>query len=206
MVTAEYERPGARDGQQLLVELAARTAAAAVDTGMWQAWLADPDTRRRFGALVYRRGDDHCAFWLGAISSTGHGKFRAGSRARAQAEAGPAMPSRIVSAHVYAYQLHHGVIAMAPWAGQVVIRHRCDETSCENWDHLLIGTQPDNVQDYRVRRGRQDGPLADRRGARGRAVAIRNAILTARRDGEDIEEALQRAISAGIPPRQERLF
>ena len=47
MVTAEYERPGGRDGQQLLVELAARTAAAAVDTGMWQAWLADPDTRRR---------------------------------------------------------------------------------------------------------------------------------------------------------------
>ncbi len=203
---AEYERPGGRDGQQLLVELAARSAAAAMDTGMWQAWLADPDTRRRFGALVYRRGDDHCAFWLGAISSTGHGKFRAGSRARAQAEAGPAMPSRIVSAHVYANQLHHGVNAMAPWAGQVVIRPRCDETSCENWDHLLIGTQPDNVQDYRARRGREDGPLADRRGARGRAVAIRNAILAARRDGEDIEEALRRAISAGIPPRQERLF
>ena len=69
MVTAEYERPGGRDGQQLLVELAARTAAAAVDTGMWQAWLADPDTRRRFGALVYRRGHDHCAFWLGATRS-----------------------------------------------------------------------------------------------------------------------------------------
>ena len=61
MVTAEYERPGGRDGQQLLVELAARTAAAAVDTEMWQAWLADPDTRRRFGALVYRRGHDHCS-------------------------------------------------------------------------------------------------------------------------------------------------
>ena len=48
-----------------------------------------------------------------------------------------------MSAHVYAYQLHHGAIAMAPRAGQAVIRHRCDETSCENWDHLLIGTQPD---------------------------------------------------------------
>ena len=65
---------------------------------------------------------------------------------------------------MYAYQLHHGVIAMAP--GQAVIRHRCDETSCENWDHLLIGTQPNNVRDYRARRGREDGPLADRRGAR----------------------------------------
>ena len=196
---------GLTGGQQPLMGLATRAAAAAVDAEMWQAWLADLDTRRRFETLVYRRGHDHCAFWLGAISSTGHGKFRAGSRARARAEAMPAMPSRIVSAHVYAYQLHHGIIAMAP-AEQVVIRHRCDETSCENGDHLLIGTQPDNVQDYRTRRGREDGPLADRRGARGRAVAIRAAILTAQRDGSNIEEALQRAISAGVPPRQERLF
>jgi HNH endonuclease len=192
-------------GQQPLVELTARAAAAEVDAAIWQAWLADPDTRRRFEALVYRRGPDQCAYWLGAISSTGHGKFRAGSRARAQAEAGPAVPSRIVNAHVYAYQLHHGIIP-APWAGQAVIRHRCDETSCQNWDDLLIGTQPDNVRDYRDRRGREDGPLADRRGARGRAVAIRDAILTARRNGTSTEEALQQAIEAGIPPRQERLF
>ena len=174
------------------MELTARAAAAEVDAGIWQAWLADPDTRRRFEALVYRRGPDQCGYWLGAISSTGHGKFRAGSRARTRPEAGPAVPSRIVTAHVYAYQLHHGVIP-APWAGQVVIRHRCDETSCENWDHLLIGTQPDNVQDYRARRGREDGPLADRRGARGRAVAIRDAILTARRNGASTEEALQQS-------------
>ena len=192
-------------GQQPLVELTAQAAAAEVDAGMWLAWLADPDTRRRFEALVYRRGPEQCGYWLGAISSTGHGKFRAGSRARTRPEAGPAVPSRIVTAHVYAYQLHHGVIP-APWAGHVVIRHRCDETSCENWDHLLIGTQPDNIQDYRARRGREDGPLADRRGARGRAIAIRDAILTARRDGSNIEEALRQAINAGIPPRQERLF
>jgi hypothetical protein len=173
VVTAEYELRPSRDSQQPLVELAARAAAAEVDAATWQAWLADPDTRRRFQALVYRRGPDQCAYWLGAICSTGHGKFRAGSRARTQAEAGPAVPSRIVTAHVYAYQLHHGAVITAPWAGQVVIRHRCDETSCQNRDDLLIGTQPDNVRDYRARRGREDGPLADRRGARGRAVAIR---------------------------------
>lgn len=176
-----------------------------MDAGTWLAWLADPDTRRRFEARVHRRGPEQCGYWLGAISSTGHGKFRAGSRARTRPGAGPAVPSRIVTAHVYAYQLHHGVIP-APWAGHVVIRHRCDETSCENWDHLLIGTQPDNIQDYQARRGREDGPLADRRGARGRAIAIRDAILTARRDCSNIEEALQRAINAGIPPRQEPLF
>ena len=206
VVTAGYARRGGRDWQQPLVELAARAAAAEAGTAAWLAWLADPDTRRRFEALVYRRGPGQCAWWLGAISSTGHGKFRAGSRSRARAEAGPAVPSRIVTAHVYAYQLHHGIIIPAPVAGQTVIRHSCDETSCQNGDHLLIGSQPDNVQDYQARRGRENGPLADRRGARGRAVAIRNAILAARRDGSDPEKALQRAIDAGIPPRQERLF
>ena len=190
-------------GQAPLLELAALSAVTAqADAGMWLTWLADEDTRRRYEALVYRRGPERCAYWLGAISSTGHGKFRAGSRARACPEAGL---SRIVTAHVYAYQLDHGTLPTTE-AGRVVIRHRCDETSCENGRHLIPGTQPDNVWDYVARRGRASGPLADRRGARGRAVAIRDAILAARRAGADIEEALQRAIDAGIPPHQERLF
>ena len=54
-----------------------------------------------------------------------------------------------------------------------------------------VGTQPDNIWDYVARRGREGGPLADRRGARGRAIAIRAAILAACRAGVNIEEALQ---------------
>ena len=69
---------------------------------------------------------------------------------------------------------------------------------CENWEHLIIGTQPDNVRDYQARRGREGGPLADQRGARGRAVAIRAAILAARGAGTSVEKALQQAINAGI--------
>jgi len=88
-----------RDGQQLLVTSPARAIAARIDPELWLAWLADPDTRRRYEALVYRRGPGQCAYWLGAISSTGHAKFRAGSRARARPDAGS---SRIVTAHVYA--------------------------------------------------------------------------------------------------------
>jgi len=188
--------------QAPLVELAVPVTAAEVDAAMWQTWLADPDTRRRHEALVYRQGSGRCAFWLGAISSTGHGKFRAGSRASARPEAGL---SRIVTAHVYAYWVHHGALP-APGGGQVVVRHTCDETSCQAWEHLIIGTQPDNVRDYVARRGREGGPLADRRGARGRAVAIRGAILAARQAGTSIEEALRQVIIAGIPPHQERLF
>jgi hypothetical protein len=129
-VTGQYAPQIARRGQVPLVELAAPIAAAEVDPAMWQAWLADPDTRRRYEALVYRRGPGQCVYWLGAISSTGHGKFRAGSRARARPDAGP---SRIVTAHVYAYQLHYGALPAA-WAGQIVIRHQCDETTCQAWE------------------------------------------------------------------------
>jgi hypothetical protein len=167
----------------------------------WRAWLEDSETRRRFEALTFHRGPGRCAYWLGAISSTGHGKFRAGSRAR-QTD-GPA--SRIVTAHVYAYQQHYGVIP-DELAGWMVIRHQCDETSCQNWEHLVSGSQPDNVDDWRMRRGREVGPLADQRGARGRAVAIRDAIRTALQAGADPEAAIAAAAAAGIPAHQERLF
>ena len=63
-----------RDGQQALVTSPARAIPARIDPELWLAWLADPDTRRRYEALVYRRGPGQCAYWLGAISSTGHGK------------------------------------------------------------------------------------------------------------------------------------
>lgn len=63
----------------LIADLAVAAAAAPPDAAAWQAWLADEVTRRRFAALVYRRGPGRCVYWLGAISSTGHGKSRAGA-------------------------------------------------------------------------------------------------------------------------------
>ena len=198
------EPPPGAGRQPLLVDVSGAPlmqGGPAPGAALWSAWLEDPDTRDRFEALTWRRGPGRCAYWLGAISSTGHGKFRAGSRAR-RAD-GPA--SRIVTAHVYAYQQHYGVIP-DELAGRMVVRHQCDETSCQNWEDLVPGSQPDNVDDWRARRGREVGPLADQRGARGRAVAIRDAIRAALRAGDDPEEAIAAAAAAGIPPRQERLF
>jgi hypothetical protein len=79
-----------------------------------------------------------------------------------------------------------------------VVRHDCDETTCENWKHLVSGSQPENVWAYLARRGRENGPLAAHRGAHGRAVAIRDAILTAQRSGADVKKALREAIAAGV--------
>jgi hypothetical protein len=57
----------------------------------------------------------------------------------------------------------------------------------------------DNVHDYLDRRNRGRGhPLADVRGAHGRAVAIREAILAARETGRDVESAIWSARAAGV--------
>ena len=50
------------------------------------------------------------------------------------------------NAHRYVYQLLKGEIP----SGQVV-RHTCDNKLCINPDHLILGTQQENVNDYMER-------------------------------------------------------
>jgi hypothetical protein len=157
---------------------------------LWEAWLSQRTTTARFTAKVHHRAPQACWFWIGALGSDGHGRFRVGSR--------PAATSWVVTAHVFAYQHAHGLCHQRLLTADVVIRHRCDEASCQNPAHLLIGTAADNTSDYRTRRHRIGGPLTDLRGTAGRAIAIREAILTARIHGPAATEtAITAAIVAG---------
>lgn len=56
---------------------------------------------------------------------------------------------RIIAAHRFSYQIHHGEI---PPGFQVM--HSCDNPPCTNPLHLRLGTALDNAQD-RDRKGRQ---------------------------------------------------
>ncbi len=96
---------------------------------------------------------------------------------------------------MFAYQHAHGLSIQRLLNHDVVIRHRCDEASCQNPAHLLLGTAADNTGDYRLRRYRVGGPLTDLRGTAGRAIAIRDAILNARARGPAATDA---AITAAI--------
>ncbi|MFF0526598.1 hypothetical protein ACFYTC_48600 [Actinomadura nitritigenes] len=154
---------------------------------VWRALLDHADTRRRYQARIHRREADRCWYWLGAVSDTGHGKLKA-SRA--------AGPSIVVTAHVYGWQLAHGPITARP-GEDLVIGHRCDEPSCQNPEHWELIPRARNGEDYRARRYRGSGPLADQRGAHGRAVAIREAIKAARSAGGDVEAAIAQASAAG---------
>lgn len=164
----------------------------AVDLADWRTWLADPVVRQRYRARVCWRGTDRCAPWLGNLSSTGHGKVRVGSRGDGT--------RRMVSAHVLGYQLARGLIT---GDDDLCLAHSCDEPACQQPAHLSLVARAVNLDQYQARRW--GGPLADVRGPRGRAVAVREAILSAREAGADVEEAIAAARAEGMPSA-ERLF
>jgi hypothetical protein len=173
---------------------------------LWEALAEDDEARARYYSKVYWRGPGQCAYFLGALSSGGHGRFRAGTRRAVADRPG----SLVVPAHVYGYLLSRGVPRPDPVTGGLpVIRHRCDEPSCQTAGHLAAGSPAQNVQDYLARRQDPYSPLSDRRGPRGRAVAIRDAILAALAEDAslgEIEAAIEAASAAGIPGAQQVLF
>jgi hypothetical protein len=75
----------------------------------WLSWLDNPGVVARFESRRYSRADDLCWFWMAAVSSTGHGSFRAASLP------GPTRRGT-VPAHLFAYQLEHGVIPRLGWS------------------------------------------------------------------------------------------
>jgi hypothetical protein len=124
-----------------------------------------------------------CAFWGGAITTTGYGRLWPDGRA--------------VATHREAGRRATGA---EPPVGTVV-RHTCDETSCLRREHLELGTSAQNTADL-MRRGRWAGPGGrgaggDVRGPAGRARAIRAALLE---HGPD-PEVLSGVLAAGDPRR-----
>jgi hypothetical protein len=182
-------------GEQLT--LIGRPRPVRLPAQIWQAWLSDPKVIARFEAKRYRRADQACWPYTAAISSTGHGSFRAAS-----------LPGRsrrgTVPAHLFAYQLEHGVIPRLGWSRESdpVLCHRCDWASCTNPAHMSLGTNAQNRAEWARRHRDPASPLADLRGAAGRSRAIAAAIRAGLAAGEDtaaIEARIAAAIAAGRP-------
>ena len=60
---------------------------------LWAALLDDAKSRARVHEKVYRRGPGQCHYWLGALSSSGHGRVRLAVRT-----AGASRPASILVA------------------------------------------------------------------------------------------------------------
>jgi hypothetical protein len=171
-----------------------------ISPDLWVALLDDAKSRARVHEKVYRRGPGQCHYWLGALSSSGHGRVRL--RVRSASTLRPA--SVVVAAHVYLYQESRGLLRPLPDGSYPLVRHRCSEPSCLNPIHLAAGTAAGNASGVIAARG-VTGPVADIRGAQGRAISIRNTIVKSIATGAtpgEIEMAIEAAAAAGIPAVQ----
>jgi hypothetical protein len=81
-----------------------------------------------------------CWLWQGKLDPKGYGRLSQHK------------------AHRYSYELHFGAILKAPVsADQLVVRHKCDNPSCVNPEHLELGTRDDNNKDrHRRNRSKMD--------------------------------------------------
>jgi hypothetical protein len=82
-----------------------------------------------------------CILFTGCLNNRGYGQVR--------------RKGKTFLAHRVAYTEHHG-IPLSELRG-LVIRHRCDTPKCVNPDHLVIGTQKQNIGDA-IERGRHVPP------------------------------------------------
>lgn len=78
-----------------------------------------------------------CILWTGAIQNNGYGQIR--------------REGKLYLTHRWFYAQHHG-LQMEDIKGKVV-RHTCDVRACRNPEHLLIGTQSQNLCDRKSRPG-----------------------------------------------------
>jgi hypothetical protein len=103
--------------------------------------IPDIDGARFWGKVQMSSG---CWIWEGAKDAHGYGLFSLGDKN--------------ARAHRIAYRLTKGAIPEG-----MVIRHTCDNTSCVRPEHLLLGTQLDNIADRNERGRTARGDRAGRR-------------------------------------------
>lgn len=144
-----------------------------------RAAVADPATVARYWQHVRLADEDACWYWLGAVSGRGHGRFQladAYSLERGERR----RHTYVVIAHRFGYALHAGIDALL---AVPLLAHRCDNPLCQNPRHWRPSDPTANRREWAARRGEVRGALADVRGSRGRARAVRDAV----RSGGDVE-------------------
>lgn len=126
--------------------------------------LTNDDVVERYHAKILAPRTDGCWLWTGAITGKGHGRFWIGH-------------GRVIIAHRFGYALAHPGQPLPQ-----VVAHRCDNPLCQSPlpGHMVASTFAENRAEWAARRHTIAGPLRDRRGARGRAHALRDAARTGR--------------------------
>lgn len=90
----------------------------------------------RFLSKINQNGENGCWEWQGSLFKTGYGKFSIGRKT--------------LYAHRVSYEIHIGIIPKG-----MLIMHTCDNPSCVNPKHLVLGTQRENIRDM-ISKGRDN--------------------------------------------------
>ena len=93
--------------------------------------------KERFEDKFLPEPNTGCWLWTASIGTTGYGQFMCRG-------------NKLMKASRMSYLIYKGKIPKGK-----LIRHTCDERTCVNPDHLILGTHKDNAMD-RVIRGRGD--------------------------------------------------
>ncbi len=76
--------------------------------------------------------ENECLVFKGQISAKGYGRIK--------------VEGKLKAAHRVMYAIHNGEIPDG-----MVVMHKCDNPPCVNINHLLLGTQADNVRDMHLK-------------------------------------------------------
>ena len=132
---AEFHRSrAAKSGLQSKCKVCTQTEQHA----RWRADHPEPPSRaERFWAKVDRREPDECWQWTGAMHIQGYGHVGQGELA-----------------HRVSWELTHGPIPEGTGYHGTCVLHKCDNRKCVNPNHLMLGTNYENVLDM-MAKGRQ---------------------------------------------------
>jgi hypothetical protein len=98
-----------------------------------------------------RQFEDGCIEWQGTRNGNGYGYF--------------SLNGKVQAVHRLAWEFANGAVP----AG-LVVRHECDNPPCVNLEHLSVGTQTDNMGDWKLRgrpARREIRPASPLAGSRG---------------------------------------
>lgn len=162
---------------------------------MLRAAVADPVVVARYRSHILVRGEHECWPWTGAIAGNGHGRFQVGDAYLLGPEGDRQRVTYVVIAHRVGYAVLNGVDALL----QVpLLAHECDNPLCQQPRCWRESSFADNRREFVSRRRIVLSPLADVRGARGRARAVRDAA----RAGGDVEAA---GLDGALPMHRDQL-
>ena len=100
----------------------------ATQTFQTHLWRGSIQVTKRFLEKVEYDTNVGCWWWSASLTKDGYGQFN--------------YNNKVHRAHRISYELHKGIIP-----NNLLIRHTCNNPSCVNPNHLVLGTNQDNKND-----------------------------------------------------------